>query len=275
MRSFRVAAMGDNCIDRYEQPPLGSAVGGNALNVAVSWARGGLSAEYLGAVGPDADGARIRAALGREGVATDRLRTLSGATAITRIRLTGGGDRVFIEENYGVSAEYMPTEEDFEYLRQLDYVHIANLRDSMEVVRSLRHARVRISCDMGRVAERGAMAGLDVVLLSMPESHSMEAAEDVARDALKAGAMTAIVTNGAAGSVACELDRLVSMPAFPVEVLDTCGAGDAYLAAFVAERLRGGDLKECVRAGSSAAADCCAVIAAWLQPLEHDREAVR
>jgi fructoselysine 6-kinase len=271
----RVASIGDNCIDRYEEPVALSAVGGNALNVAVRWRRAGFRAEYLGAVGPDEAGARIRGALEREEVAIDRLRTLPGRTGDTRIRLTAQGERVFVAEDYGVSADYAPTAADLEHLRTLDHVHVANLFEPEPVIRALRDGRARVSHDLGERRPLPAMPGLDLVLLSMPKASSDEAAARAAHDAVAAGAATALVTNGAGGSVACEGGRVVSMPAVPVEVVDTCGAGDAYLAEFVAERLRGGPLERCMEAGAGAAARCCASLGAWSQELEPVAEAVR
>ena len=269
----RVASVGDNCIDLYEEPVALSAVGGNALNVAVAWRRTGLLAEYLGAVGSDDAGTRIRAALEREDVANDRLRTLPGRTGETRIRRTPQGERVFVAEDYGVSADYAPTAADLEHLRKLDHVHVANVSHP-EVIDAIRGADARVSWDLGQRRPLPPLPGLDLVLLSMPKGSGDEAAARTAREAVEAGAATALVTHGPAGSVACEGGRVVSMLAVPVEVVDTCGAGDAYLAQFVVERLRGGALETCMEAGAEAAARCCATLGAWSQELAPIAEAL-
>jgi sugar/nucleoside kinase (ribokinase family) len=67
------------------------------------------------------------------------------------------------------------------------------------------------------------------------------------------------IKRGAGGAVAgARGTGTVSLPAPRVEVRDTTGAGDAFLARFVAERFAGGGLEQClsraVNAGSAAAA---------------------
>jgi sugar/nucleoside kinase (ribokinase family) len=59
---------------------------------------------------------------------------------------------------------------------------------------------------------------------------------------------------GAAGSMACSTDGVVTMPSFPVDVVDTVGAGDAFNAGFIAARLRGDDVPEALRQGNAVAA---------------------
>lgn len=64
------------------------------------------------------------------------------------------------------------------------------------------------------------------------------------------------VTTGAAGSLVVTADEIVEVPAEPVaRVLDTTGAGDLYAAGFLFGYTSGGDLAECGRIGSIAAAE--------------------
>ncbi len=53
------------------------------------------------------------------------------------------------------------------------------------------------------------------------------------------GIPNVIVTLGAGGSVAATIDGTVHQPAWPVGVVDTVGAGDAFVGALVAEVVRG------------------------------------
>lgn len=73
---------------------------------------------------------------------------------------------------------------------------------------------------------------------------------------LSAKVRTLVVTRGADGSVAVEEGQRSEAPAAPVErVVDTTGAGDLFAAGFVVARCRGRELKDCLRAGSLAAAE--------------------
>jgi sugar/nucleoside kinase (ribokinase family) len=53
------------------------------------------------------------------------------------------------------------------------------------------------------------------------------------------------------------------VPAQPVEVIDTLGAGDALIAAVIAARVRGQEIEQALAAGSAAAAQACRHYGAW------------
>ncbi len=57
----------------------------------------------------------------------------------------------------------------------------------------------------------------------------------------------------------------------PAEIVDTLGAGDALIAAFIAATLRGADARDSLRAGAEAAADACGHPGAW--PVRDRQEA--
>jgi fructokinase len=59
-----------------------------------------------------------------------------------------------------------------------------------------------------------------------------------------------IVTRGKEGATYYDGDRSYHHPAYPVRVADTVGAGDAFLAAFLAARFRGQDIPGCLEAAS-------------------------
>ncbi|HVJ43878.1 MAG TPA: PfkB family carbohydrate kinase [Dongiaceae bacterium] len=64
----------------------------------------------------------------------------------------------------------------------------------------------------------------------------------------------AVIKRGARGAEICSRDGMyqATLPAPPVEVVDTTGAGDAFLAAFVAAYLAGAPLDACLAKGITA-----------------------
>jgi fructoselysine 6-kinase len=83
-------------------------------------------------------------------------------------------------------------------------------------------------------------------------------AESVGRALLARGAGLAIVTMGRGGAMALGEGETAWVAARPVSVLDTLGAGDSFAAGFIAARLGGAALRECLEAGAAAAAAACA-----------------
>ncbi|MBW8270247.1 adenosine kinase [Caldovatus aquaticus] len=65
----------------------------------------------------------------------------------------------------------------------------------------------------------------------------------------------AVLTRGPEGSVVVAGDAAYEIPAMPVRVVDTTGAGDAYAAGFLAALAQGRALPECGRWGAVAAAE--------------------
>lgn len=104
----------------------------------------------------------------------------------------------------------------------------------------------------------------DMMILNRAEAAALAEALGVAEDAdrralaqrlFARGLRTLIVTLGAEGVVALTTaGEIVRQPAFPVSVVDTIGAGDAFLAAFAAAWVEGGGLASALRHGAAAGA---------------------
>jgi fructoselysine 6-kinase len=77
-----------------------------------------------------------------------------------------------------------------------------------------------------------------------------------------------IVTLGDAGSVAFDGQRVHVQPPQTIVPVDTLGAGDSYIAAFLASRLAGASLEAAMAAASAAASATCLHWAAWPQPAQ-------
>lgn len=252
MAGFEVATVGDNCIDRY-LPPLGLAtVGGNALNVAVHLRRLGRATAYFGAVGDDEAGAWTRNCLESNQVITEHLREVAGQTAYTDIDVDPQGDRIIAFEDFGVCRGYAPSGAETELLKGVRHLHIGWLDDGGALKRRLAASGLSISQDL---AVNPGAEGLAIAFASAGASE--EQARRLLNQALSQGAALAVVTRGALGSIASDGIRSAETGIAPVEVFDTTGAGDTFIAAFIDARLRGLELGACLAAGRDAAAATC------------------
>lgn len=265
MKRLRIAAVGDNCIDKF-LPPLGQAlIGGNAVNVAVQLARLGHDAFYFGAVGPDADGRRTRDALAANGVSVTHMQERPGKTAHTDIEVLPSGERVFLLEDFGVCAGYRPSEDDIAVLKTMDHVHIGWLDDGGALRRALAGAGVSVSQDVSVNADPVDI-GIEGLAIAFGSAGNDDAAADAMLERfLAAGVQTAVVTRGAKGSVAATREARAEAGIREVDVVDTTGAGDSFIAGFLAVRLGGGSLEAAVAAGRDRAAQACGHVGGFPQ----------
>ena len=265
MKRLRMAAVGDNCIDKF-LPPIGEAlVGGNAVNVAVQLAKLGHHAFYFGAVGPDADGQRTRAALIENGVDLAHMQERAGKTAHTDIEVLASGERVFLFEDFGVCAGYRPSDADLAALKAMDHVHIGWLDDGGALRRELAAAKVSVSQDISVNADPAntGTEGLTIAFGSAGEDDA--AVEAMIERFLSAGVGLAVVTRGAKGSVVATPEARAETGITQVDVVDTTGAGDSFIAGFLSVHIAGGSLQAAVEAGRDRAALVCSHVGGFPQ----------
>jgi fructoselysine 6-kinase len=270
-----IVCVGDNCVDVTQSgqralsqgdrataaiPPAHLA-GGNAFNVAVALARMGRRAAYVGAVGDDPAAEVIASAANQAGVDTSRVERVPGSTGRTVVDHDPDGERRFVSEDYGVAAEYRIDSETAAWLAGAGWVHFARQVDLADWGTTLRERSAVLSCDLGHGGGVGLLERVapvvDVVFMSASSAAGLTP-EQVVWRALEAGAPLVVVTLGARGSIAASADTHWQMDATPVaRVIDTLGAGDAYIAAFIAARMEEKGIEEAMRAASRAGAAAC------------------
>ena len=230
-----VIAVGDNCLDAYlSRNQL--AVGGNALNVAVQWHRRGLAARYFGVVGHDAEGDAVLAALAAAGLNAADCERRAGHTAVTLLQ-DRQGDRRFLLEDLGVGLHYIPEPERLAALRSAAWVHLGT-NSAQALLAHLLAEGVAFSVDISTAHEALDLAGVPLVFASGPEAEA-EPVQPLMQHLLSKGAQRVVVTCGRRGAFYHDGARLHRVAARLVQVVDTCGAGDSFIAAFIAEHMLG------------------------------------
>jgi fructose-1-phosphate kinase PfkB-like protein len=86
------------------------------------------------------------------------------------------------------------------------------------------------------------------------QSVDVERAAQGARELVRRGVRLAVITLDSEGAVAAWGSGSVYLPALPVEVVSTTGAGDAFVGGVAAAVARGDDLREAARLGMAASA---------------------
>lgn len=225
-------AVGDNCLDAYLNKGF-VTVGGNALNVAVQWRRHGLNARYFGALGPDAEADIMLAAIEEAGLDRNDVEIRPGASAVTLLT-DDAGERRFLLESLGVGENYVPDADRYKALRQADWVHLGT-NSSETLVRRLVADDVPFSIDVSTRHFDLSLHDVPLVFASGPEDPTEPVEPLIARFRV-AGARQVVITCGKRGSFHDDGSTLSQAGSVPVAVIDTCGAGDSFIATFLVAR---------------------------------------
>lgn len=253
---MRLLGAGDNVVDRYRV--LGTMYpGGNAVNVAVFASRLGADAAYLGVVGDDEAGQVVLQSLRQESVNTSLVTVAEGANAYADVDVVGT-DRVFLGSSKGVSL-FEPSEEQLAAMESFDVVHAGYAGGLLPHVPEMA-ARTRVSFDFGSRFGLETAAPLlpHLYLAAFSSSHrSDDDSAALAKAAVAGGATYALATRGEEGAYLASERWLIHQKADRVQVVDTLGAGDAFIASVLVGLLAGRDRRSVLAAASAHAAQVC------------------
>lgn len=231
------------------------APGGAPANVCVAAARLGLPAAFLGQVGDDPFGHYLSDVLRSEGIDVRGLRfSREARTMLAFVSLRKDGERSFSFYR-NPSADMLMRPEDIatEVIDDKKIFHFGSITLIDEPSRSatlaaVQHARARgllISYDPNlrmslwrdaAVAKAGMLAGLayaNILKVSEEELDFLTGGQDVTplwHDDLR----LIVVTRGADGSSAFTRSKRVDAVGYPVQAVDTTGAGDGFVAGLLA-----------------------------------------
>ncbi|NJI61488.1 carbohydrate kinase family protein [Microbacterium oxydans] len=231
-----------------------ATVGGTSAGKALSLTGLGRATQLDALAGPDEEGDRVRAALDGAGV---RVRWGQGTTERHLNLMTREGARVSLY----LSSPDATTGEDDAWVRERMGEAGAIVLDLAAEPRRLlpvaRETGVPIWVDVhdydGEAAfHRPFLAAADAVFCNADRLANPVA---FLHSRIAAGASLAVCTLGAEGAVAVDADGIeYRVAAVPVEVIDTNGAGDAFLAGVLDARLDGAGVGAALEAGARTAA---------------------
>ena len=245
--------------------------GGKGANQAAAAALLGASVALLGRVGDDGFGEPLVRALAEKGVETDLVEGVENASTGTAfITVTPDGENAI---TVAPGANRSLTPDDVEAVAGAigeARVLVAQMEIPPETVaRAVELAaeggtRAMVNLAPPRELPRAALERLDPLVVNEHEAafllgHEVEGVEgalSAAPELLSLGPRSAVITVGKDGAVCSDGDSTAHAPAPEAEVVDTAGAGDAFVGALAARLARGDALGEAVayavRAGAAA-----------------------
>ena len=257
-----LVAVGDNVVDRYVDRGV-MYPGGNAVNVAVHARRCGARSAYVGALGTDRAGRTVLEALVAEGVDTAQVRVLDGPNAYAVVRVVEG-NRVFGHGDAGVS-RFTLSDADLAAVAAADIVHTGECSMVEDQLADLALAAPTLSFDFSErpwsYVEKYARHA-HVAIRSCPGATPEEAAAEAKR-LQELGPSVVAVTLGAEGAVVLDRDGVAYARPEPAPVVDTLGAGDAFIARFLLGLAAGEDLQLLARGATAYATSTCASFGAF------------
>ena len=257
-------------ISGHERSP-----GGQTATALSACAALGLRTTYVGTISSDHNGEFIREALTRRGIDVSRaiVRPAGNPFAVILVaegvpthglqRGAGQGERIVLWDR---PAEMVlkPADLPVDLAGSARLLHVDDVDPDAAIAagRAGLAAGIPVTSDI-ESAKAKTPALLDAVTVPIFAEHvpfdltgerDLERALRVLRDR-HAGML--VVTLGARGAVMLAGNRLVRQPAFPVDVMDTTGAGDVFRAGFIYAMLRGDPPEGMLRFACATAAVSC------------------
>ena len=248
----RIIAIGLNVMDKYENLNI-MYPGGNELNVAVYAKWQGHDSAFLGVFGDDLSANKIVEVLQENKIDISHSRFCKGENGYAMVNLVNG-ERIFGRTNNGGVTSIFPihlSEDDMKYIMSFDIVSTSiNSRLKLEEIRKIKSAGIPISYDFSDFFTdenlRAIAPYVDFSFLSCSE-RSWEESKISMKRAYEFGCPIVIATRGSEGSMLFDGKKFYHQEAKDVEVIDTMGAGDSFISAFLThyvELLKNGVEKE-------------------------------
>jgi len=269
--------------DYVEQFALGAKIdvdqiffdtGGGATNAAVTFARQGLDAGYIGKIGHDPAGAEVVRALRREGVDISRLvYDTKLSTGYSTILLAPNGERTILTHR-GAGSTLSHKDIPIRTL-EADWFYITSLAGNLDLLgRLLKHANnhgIQVALDPGNaeLAQtknlRALLPLVTVIKANAQELRTLFGGDDLRDTVVRAADVCPYVvgTNGPLGAYASAAGKLYQAGQYQkVNPVDRLGAGDAFGSGFVSALAKGLPIEDALNHASANATSVVAQIGA-------------
>ncbi|WP_349429074.1 sugar kinase [Microbacterium sp. LWS13-1.2] len=279
------------------------SMGGAESNVAIGLARLGVRSSWVGRVGDDALGRLIERELRAEKVTAHVTIDDASTGLMLKHRRTAHTQQVDYHRTDSAGSHIRPADLEGR-LTGASVVHMTGITPALSAsgadavrlaVRSpaqfvsydLNHRTSLWSATAARAFHQEILADVDVVFAGLDEARLVLdkdcSAEDAGRGLQELGPRIAVVKLGSRGALASTGEGIIERAAKSIVAVDTVGAGDAFVAGWLAGHVEGRDLAGCLDLGNAAGAFACMSYGDWegygtreeLRMLDHDDPVTR
>ena len=242
--------------------------GGKGANQAIAAVRAGGRCTFIGAIGSDAFGVTINARLTAAGVDTTHLRTAYGASGVAVIMVDRDGENSILVSPGANRSFTGLTDAESAAIAAGDVLLCQQEIPAETVLAAARAARsggtrVILNAAPAREMVPELLDAVDLLVVNESEARTITGGE-LDMDALVAVVPRVVLTLGGAGAWYADRDgRSERVPPFPVQVVDSTAAGDAFTGALAVAWGEGRDIVDAVRWACAAGAVCVQTVGAY------------
>ena len=245
--------------------------GGGPVGTALAaLARLGARTGYVGLLGDDAEGRWLRDLFVQEGVDVSRLRLDAGVGTNRCLLLvhevTGG--RAILCQPRVEAGDLTLDDADRAYIQAAQVLHLDGqfLPAAVQAARWARESGVKVCFDGNHprpgLEELLPLVDWLVAAEPFPTAYTGQGdLEEAVRSLLGLGPVIVVVTQGEHGCQAWTRDEQWQVPTWPVHVVDTTGAGDAFHGGFIYAMLQGWRVERAAGFANAVAALNCRTLA--------------
>jgi ribokinase len=253
----RIPRSGESLIGEFYQ----YVPGGKGANQAVAAARLGASVTFVGRIGGDNHGSRLKQQFHKEGICTDFLKDdHDNQTGLAVILLEQTGDnRILVYPGANMAIDMEDVERAFERGYHALMLQLEVPRDV--VIRASRLAKEKniptiLDAGPAQAFPLEDVAGLEVLTPNETETYALTGIEvNTVEDAGRAAKLLAemskasfvVIKMGGKGAVLYDNGNVEHFTAYSVRAVDTTAAGDAFTAAMATHYVKHRNIREAIR----------------------------
>jgi ribokinase len=240
--------------------------GGKGANQALAAARAGAAVHFAGSIGDDDFGQRALRNLEQAGVNIGDVARRDRPTACATISVDSAGENQIVVSSGAnletVVGQMSPAAGDL-VLQQME-IPLREIWAGIDLAHD-KGARTILNAAPFQPIPAAILAKLDVLIVNEVEARML--ADDLDLGAVELPAVcaevrdrfatTVVLTVGGNGAMAFARDQALQAGILPIQAMDTVGAGDAFVGAYVAAMADGMSLADCLRWGSVAGGLTC------------------
>lgn len=244
-------------------------VGGKGCNQAVAAVKSGCQVEFIGGIGADVFGGQIIDTLKNYNINTSNIQRLSNeSTGVAIIIRSENDNRIILNSGANYKLDIDKAVNSLKTIGCKGDIFLAQFENQIDAVKLM----IKKAKSLGmytilnpapaKYIEPETYKYIDLMIVNQTETQILTSiypdSENSCRNAFRAfrkkGAGRALITLGSKGSVIMVDEKLYKEAAYPVKIVDSTAAGDAYIGGLLSKLVKNDDFKNCMNYASKVAA---------------------